>query len=127
METELEAVNGRRVRAIEVFAHALRFFRVHALKVAAPSVPRGTRSESKPSSSSLLQEVKDQSSTVLEGEEIRWVITVPAVWRQPAKQFMREAAYLVGSHGDIHTAATEEEENFHLCSKKMGLCFGWTL
>lgn len=41
METELEAVNGRRVRAIEVFAHALRFFRVHALKVAAPSVPTG--------------------------------------------------------------------------------------
>uniref|UniRef100_H2LMS6 Heat shock protein 12B n=1 Tax=Oryzias latipes TaxID=8090 RepID=H2LMS6_ORYLA len=73
METELEAVNGRRVRAIEVFAHALRFFRQHALK-----------------------EVKDQSSSVLEGEEIRWVITVPAVWRQPAKQFMREAAYLAG-------------------------------
>lgn len=43
----------------------------------------------------LFQEVKDQSSSVLEGEEIRWVITVPAVWRQPAKQFMREAAYLV--------------------------------
>lgn len=42
------------------------------------------------------QEVKDQSSSVLEGEEIRWVITVPAVWRQPAKQFMREAAYMVG-------------------------------
>ncbi|XP_030578492.1 heat shock 70 kDa protein 12B isoform X2 [Archocentrus centrarchus] len=73
METELEAVNGQRVRAIEVFAHALRFFREHALK-----------------------EVKDQSSSVLEGDEIRWVITVPAVWRQPAKQFMREAAYLAG-------------------------------
>ncbi|KAK7909579.1 hypothetical protein WMY93_014263 [Mugilogobius chulae] len=73
METELEAVNGRKVRAIEVFAHALHFFREHALK-----------------------EVKEQSSSVLEGEEIRWVITVPAVWRQPAKQFMREAAYLAG-------------------------------
>uniref|UniRef100_A0A8C9ZVA8 Heat shock protein 12B n=1 Tax=Sander lucioperca TaxID=283035 RepID=A0A8C9ZVA8_SANLU len=73
METELDAVNGRRVRAIEVFAHALRFFREHALK-----------------------EVKDQSSSVLEGEAIRWVITVPAVWKQPAKQFMREAAYLAG-------------------------------
>lgn len=33
METELEAVNGRKVRAIEVFAHALHFFREHALKV----------------------------------------------------------------------------------------------
>ncbi|XP_030635848.1 heat shock 70 kDa protein 12B [Chanos chanos] len=73
METELEAVSGRKVRAIEVFAHALRFFREHALK-----------------------EVKDQSSSVLEGDQVRWVITVPAVWRQPAKQFMREAAYLAG-------------------------------
>ncbi|XP_061109206.1 heat shock 70 kDa protein 12B [Conger conger] len=73
METELEAVSGRRVRAIEVFVHALRFFREHALK-----------------------EVKDQSSSVLEGDAVRWVITVPAVWRQPAKQFMREAAYLAG-------------------------------
>uniref|UniRef100_A0AAQ4RID1 Heat shock protein 12B n=1 Tax=Gasterosteus aculeatus aculeatus TaxID=481459 RepID=A0AAQ4RID1_GASAC len=73
METELEAVNGRRVRAIEVFGHALHFFREHALK-----------------------EVKDQSSSVLEGEDVRWVLTVPAVWRQPAKQFMREAAYLAG-------------------------------
>lgn len=36
METELEAVNGRRVRAIEVFAHALTFFREHALKVSTP-------------------------------------------------------------------------------------------
>jgi len=33
IETELEAVNGRRVRAIEVFSHALHFFREHALKV----------------------------------------------------------------------------------------------
>lgn len=33
METELVSVSGRRVRAIEVFAHALKFFREHALKV----------------------------------------------------------------------------------------------
>ncbi|KAJ3604316.1 hypothetical protein NHX12_029057 [Muraenolepis orangiensis] len=39
---------------------------------------------------------REQSSSVLEAEDIRWVITVPAVWKQPAKQFMREAAYLAG-------------------------------
>ena len=32
--------------------------------------------------------------TVLQ-EDIRWVVTVPAIWRQEAKQFMREAAYQV--------------------------------
>ena len=28
-------------------------------------------------------------------EDVRWVVTVPAIWRQQAKQFMREAAYQV--------------------------------
>ena len=28
--------------------------------------------------------------------DVRWVVTVPAIWRQQAKQFMREAAYQVG-------------------------------
>lgn len=54
METELEAVNGRRVRAIEVFAHALRFFREHALKVnATPPTPHPLppRHDMSPSSS----------------------------------------------------------------------------
>lgn len=128
METELEAVNGRRVRAIEVFAHALRFFREHALKVKAPSVPSRPSLDVEAIISSSCQEVKDQSSTVLEGEEVRWVITVPAVWRQPAKQFMREAAYLVGSH--VSTAA-EEEKSFH--SKRVFpafetfACFDWSV
>ena len=48
-----------------------------------------------------VQEVREQSSTVLP-EQVRWVITVPAVWKQPAKQFMREAAYLVRTHTHTH-------------------------
>ncbi|XP_067833369.1 LOW QUALITY PROTEIN: heat shock 70 kDa protein 12B, partial [Heptranchias perlo] len=73
METELEAVNGKSMKALDVFAHALRYFRKHALK-----------------------ELNDQFSMALDSDDIRWVITVPAIWKQPAKQFMREAAYLAG-------------------------------
>ncbi|MEE6462910.1 hypothetical protein FKM82_001767 [Ascaphus truei] len=73
MKTELEAVNGKKVQALVVFAHALRFFKEHAV-----------------------QELKDQCPALNEKEAIRWVITVPAIWKQPAKQFMREAAYLAG-------------------------------
>lgn len=101
METELEAVNGRKVRAIEVFAHALRFFREHALKVwnvLCCTMKQYIIHFNLVVYCGLLQEVKEQSFTVPQGEEIRWVITVPAVWRQPAKQFMREAAYLVTTH-----------------------------
>ncbi|XP_078411322.1 heat shock 70 kDa protein 12B-like isoform X2 [Cetorhinus maximus] len=71
METELEAVNGKSVRALKVFAHALRYFQKHALK-----------------------ELNDQFSIAMDSDNVRWVITVPAIWKQPAKQFMREAAYL---------------------------------
>lgn len=33
MKTELEAVNGKKMQALEVFAHALRFFKQHAVQV----------------------------------------------------------------------------------------------
>ena len=67
---ELISANGRKVLALTVFAHALRFFKEHCL-----------------------QELSDQSSTRIVNDDIRWVITVPAIWRQPAKQFMRLASY----------------------------------
>ncbi|NXR62647.1 HS12B protein, partial [Rhadina sibilatrix] len=42
------------------------------------------------------QELKDQCPSLPESDAIRWVLTVPAIWKQPAKQFMREAAYKAG-------------------------------
>ena len=71
-ETELQSANGQRVKAFTVFSSALRYFRNHAL-----------------------QELSDQSQTKILNEDIRWVITVPAIWKEPAKQFMRETAYEV--------------------------------
>ena len=69
---EIQAANGKKMLALKVFAYALRFFKDHCL-----------------------QELSDQSSTRIVNDDIRWVITVPAIWRQPAKQFMRQAAYEV--------------------------------
>ena len=71
---ELEASNGRRALATIVFGHAFRYFRDCCIKE--------------------LNEV----SIVQSGfsvEDIQWVITVPAIWRQSAKQFMRHAAIQV--------------------------------
>lgn len=45
----------------------------------------------------LLQELREQCPSLPEKNSVRWVLTVPAIWKQPAKQFMREAAYLVRS------------------------------
>jgi hypothetical protein len=72
-DTKLKASNGKEVAAIVIFSHALRFFKEHAL-----------------------QELSDQSSTKILNEDVRWVITVPAIWKAPAKQFMRQAAYNAG-------------------------------
>lgn len=82
---EIQAANGKRVLALKVFSHALRFFKEHCL-----------------------QELSDQSSTRIVNEDIRWVITVPAIWRQPAKQFMRQAAYEVRVHYPFFTYLAQE-------------------
>ena len=68
--TTLTAINGQERPALEIFSHALHYFKEHAL-----------------------QQMKDQSSTNILNEDVRWVITVPAIWKAEAKQFMRRAAY----------------------------------
>ncbi|XP_045067541.1 heat shock 70 kDa protein 12A-like isoform X2 [Coregonus clupeaformis] len=73
IDTELHAANGKRVKAIDIFAYALAFFKEQALK-----------------------ELSDQAGAEFDNTDIRWVITVPAIWKMPAKQFMREAAYKAG-------------------------------
>lgn len=71
-DTEIQAANGTSVKAQDVFAYALRFFKNHAV-----------------------QEISEQTGTELIEDDVKWVITVPAIWKAPAKQFMREAAYKV--------------------------------
>lgn len=72
-ETAISASNGKAFPALKVFSYALKYFKEHAL-----------------------QELSDQSSTEILNDDIRWVITVPAIWKAPAKQFMRQAAYDAG-------------------------------
>ncbi|XP_034463792.1 heat shock 70 kDa protein 12A isoform X3 [Hippoglossus hippoglossus] len=73
IDTDLHAANGKRVKALDIFAYALAFFKEQALK-----------------------ELSDQTGGDFDNNDVRWVITVPAIWKMPAKQFMREAAYKSG-------------------------------
>lgn len=68
--TPLEARNGKHVRALDIFSHSLKFLKDKAL-----------------------ERISGESGIEYTAEEVRWVITVPAIWKQSAKQFMREAAY----------------------------------
>lgn len=77
-QTLIAASNGRKVPALTIFTYALQYFKDHALR-----------------------ELSDQSGTRFVNEDVRWVITVPAIWKQSAKQFMREAAYQVWHYKPI--------------------------
>ncbi|XP_071947074.1 uncharacterized protein [Antedon mediterranea] len=90
LDTEIEAGNGIHVPAIKLFELALAFFKDRALK-----------------------DVSDRSDHHVDQQDIRWVLTVPAIWKQQAKQFIRKATYLAGigspSNPDQLTIALEPE------------------
>lgn len=71
-DTLLEARNGKRLRALDIFSKALKYLKDRAL-----------------------ERIHEQSGVEYKAKEVRWVVTVPAIWKQSAKQFMREAAYEV--------------------------------
>lgn len=53
--------------------------------------------------------------TFLKPSEIIWVLTVPAIWNDAAKQFMREAAIQAGIPDDYLTIALEPEAAALFC------------
>ncbi|TRY76832.1 hypothetical protein TCAL_12998 [Tigriopus californicus] len=71
--TKVKSANGCELSALEVFSHTLKYFKDHALK-----------------------ELSDSIGSKVVMDDVRWVVTVPAIWRQQAKQFMRESAYAAG-------------------------------
>lgn len=57
---------------------------------------------------SLLDDAKKQQ-TDIEMKDIKWILTVPAIWSDPAKAFMRTAAVQAGIDTDMLTIALEPE------------------
>ena len=45
---------------------------------------------------------RDKVSGVVTREDVHWVLTVPAIWKDAAKQFMREAAEEVTMRCSLH-------------------------
>ena len=42
----------------------------------------------------LMKLLQDEDNQV-QDSQVRWVVTVPAIWQAPARQLMREAGYMV--------------------------------
>jgi hypothetical protein len=69
----LEGENGLLMPALMVFSESIKYLRGHL--------------------ENHLQ--SKQGIGGIQASEVDWVLTVPAIWTDPAKQFMREAANLV--------------------------------
>ena len=67
----IEDETGKSLKAKTVFTHGIRYLKSHALATI------------------------DRQGKTLDEMDIHWVITVPAIWSDAAKQFMREAALAV--------------------------------
>ena len=67
----IEDETGKTMEAMIVFEHGIRYLKNHALST-----------------------INTQGKCVDE-MDIHWVLTVPAIWSEGAKQFMREAAQKV--------------------------------
>jgi molecular chaperone DnaK (HSP70) len=70
--TMLEDIRGKKFRAIDIFAMAIKCLKLR-----------------------LLANMKRRGYATVKESEIRWVITVPAIWSDAAKQYMRQAAQMV--------------------------------
>lgn len=79
-EIVLQDVNGKEQLAVDVFSQSLHFMKGH-----------------------LLRHLEGAMGYQPEAETIRWVITVPAIWDENAKQFMREAAYKGELIDNVHS------------------------
>lgn len=68
-EMELEDVTGKKLLAIEVFGKAIKALTDHFMKL-----------------------LEMEGKNIIKMSEIQWVLTVPAIWSDGAKQFMRKSA-----------------------------------
>jgi molecular chaperone DnaK (HSP70) len=71
-EMTIEDEMGKSMNALNVFAMAIEFL-----------------------VGDMMKSVKDRLTSAIEKDEVHWVLTVPAIWTDAAKQFMREAAVQV--------------------------------
>ncbi|XP_045204834.2 heat shock 70 kDa protein 12B-like [Mercenaria mercenaria] len=84
-ETTIEDETGKTLEAMKVFEHGIRYLKDHALST-----------------------INTQGKLVDE-MDIHWVLTVPAIWSEGAKQFMREAALKAGIETNNLSIALEPE------------------
>ncbi|KAK3602775.1 hypothetical protein CHS0354_026322 [Potamilus streckersoni] len=124
---EIVADNGKMLSAMTVFSSCIKYLVDHLLEVCNDQVigldkekgsDRFTASETEMDDDQDVQLADDSNSyrnSGLQKSDIRWVLTVPAIWNDAAKQFMREAAEKAGIASDQLLIALEPEAASIFC------------
>ncbi|KAL3857341.1 hypothetical protein ACJMK2_012018 [Sinanodonta woodiana] len=92
-QTMIEDITGKLLPAVTVFSRAIQVMK-----------------------DDFLSQFKSKLEGRLEERDIRWVLTVPAIWNESAKQFMRQAAVTAGIRNEYLRIALEPEAASLLCS-----------
>eukprot|EP00105_Crassostrea_gigas_P014778 XP_011431563.1 PREDICTED: heat shock 70 kDa protein 12B [Crassostrea gigas] len=91
-KTQCIAENGESVDAMKVFTHCINHMRKH-----------------------LLEDLENRTTAKITMDDIDFVLTVPAIWDDTAKMFMREAAVQAGIKSDQLLIALEPESASIYC------------
>lgn len=67
-KTTVADIYGKELPAVDIFSHAIKYLKDH-----------------------MINGHKNRGTAIVDSD-INWVLTVPAIWDDPAKQFMRKAA-----------------------------------
>lgn len=84
-KTMVKDDNGREHQALDIFSMVIKYLKGHLLSTL------------------------ETRGTGLDNNDIHWVLTVPAIWTEAAKQFMREAAEKAGINGEQLSICLEPE------------------
>lgn len=95
----IKDVHGKEMETLQVFGYSIQYLKDHLMKQIRNSTPD------------------------LRDTDICWVITVPAIWNDSAKKFMRQAAEFAGIKKDQIEIALEPESAALYC-RSMKTCLG---
>ncbi|XP_063414564.1 heat shock 70 kDa protein 12A-like [Mytilus trossulus] len=109
----VEGITPKRMKAVEVFAAVIEYFKGQILKSLLTS--HGDKVTSK---TEIKTDNSSKKTDTFSNDDFHWVLTVPAIWDLKAKQFMRDAAEKAGISKEQLSLALEPEAASVHCRKQ---------
>ncbi|XP_052280334.1 heat shock 70 kDa protein 12A-like [Dreissena polymorpha] len=98
----IEDILGNKMKAVEIFSLAIEYIKTEVINT-------------------LTDETRMNKATINVMTDIHWVLTVPAIWNDLSKKFMRDAATRAGIPDEMLTLALEPEAASLFCKEQLGV------